>query len=507
MDCHKQKKSCIIPFSTLQEEIFTDLLENLTASIQPFNIPPAGPLPNVFKVLQNLFKSMRLGLRDQADLFAATELPITAYEQSVGWSSALVAATQTALTELYAFSLLACVSSPVKDGWVGQIRLAETNLAGISGAVPPVITGTILTLDGGNEVTALSYDVTTLLPSEGAIPGIGFTSVSIPVTTDSTDRNVSVDLTSQQPSAHYYAFSMPFAGTITGMTAKFMPNNYRIEDAAYIVRAQLCRATGIVSPYEPLAGIPETQFLLIPPLTGSTAGVTCQGTLNNISFPLAAEDRLVVVFTISSTKEPTPNSNPTTIQGTLSATLTIVPADGSPASLGPIIPFASQGLITLETNATGLSANGGIVGFGFSDTEPLPPDETPFVVTPALNNFAVSVPNGGTVKSIAAYFGALSGQILSQNLTLIVGLYRYNSSDNTIALIDADGEVFIDVPARSYTESSPSNHGISTGLSIAIEPGTQLVLLFSTILNTTPQGLTLIQGWASGGVRIAPGPP
>ncbi|SDS15678.1 hypothetical protein SAMN05444162_0856 [Paenibacillaceae bacterium GAS479] len=507
MDCQKKKRSCIILFTSTQEEIFTDLLDNLIASIQPSFIAPAGPLPNVFKVLQNLFKSMRLGLRDQADLFAATELPITAYEQSVGWSPALIAATQTALTELYAFSLLACVSSPVKDDWVNKIRLAETNLAGVSGAVPPVITGTTLTLDGGNEVTALSYDVTTLLPSEGAIPGIGFTSVSIPVTTDSTDRNVSVDLTSQQPSAHYYAFSMPVAGTITEMTAEFIPNNYRIEEAAYTVRAQLCRATGIVSPYEPLAGIPETQFLLLPPLTGSTAGVICQGTLNNINFSLAAEDRLVVVFTISSTKEPTPNPNPTTIQGTLSATITIVPAEGPPSSFGPIIPFASQQLITLETDNTGLAANAGIVGFGFSVNVPIPAGGTPIVVPSALNNFAVSVPDGGTAKSIAAYLGALSGQTLSQSLTLAVGLYQYDPSNNTVTLIDEDGQLFISVPAGTYTESSPSIHGIIAGLSVVIEPGTQLVLLFATIVNDAPQGLTSLEGWASGGVRIAPGPP
>ncbi|MCM3749891.1 hypothetical protein M3223_21385 [Paenibacillus pasadenensis] len=169
LDCQK-KKSCVIPFTSLQEEIFSSLLNDLVVSIQPSFIPPNGPLPNVFKVLQNLFKSMRLGLRDQAGLFAATELLITAYEQSDGWSPALIAATQSALTELYAFSLLACVSSSVKDGWVESIRLAETNLADISGFVPPVISEIEISFDGGGIVTALSFSPTTSLPTEGAIP-------------------------------------------------------------------------------------------------------------------------------------------------------------------------------------------------------------------------------------------------------------------------------------------------------------------------------------------------
>ncbi|OXM17219.1 hypothetical protein [Paenibacillus herberti] len=498
-------QGCIIHFTQLQTNLFGQLLDDLTASIQPFYIPPAGPLPNVLKVLQNLFKTMTsLSLRDKADLFAATELPITAYEQSDGWSAALIAATQTTLTELYAFSLLACVSSSIKDDWVIQIRLAETNLAGVSGSTPPVISGTVLTLDGGNEQTFLSYDPVTLLSTDGAIPGIGFTSPGVPFTTSNMGLDVSVVLTGQQPEAFYYAFSMPQSAVITGMTAQFIPSDIQISGVFIAVRAQLCQADPDVSPYVPFDGIPDTLIRLRPALFGNTARITCEGSLNDLNVPIAAEERLVLVFTIVA-ETPFGPSPPNTIQGTLSATITIEPANPSDPQIDQIIPFASQTLVSLETMEGGTPSAGAVVGFGFSENSMFPPEGAPFVVSSELNSFTIPIPFGGTVTSIAAYFGLLSGQILTDSFTIFVSLNRYNPSNNTITRVNNLSFFLINIPAGTYTESSPGIHGLSNmfPIEINVNSGDQLVLLFSVSANTSGQA-AIIEGWVSGGLSIGP---
>ncbi|OXM17210.1 hypothetical protein [Paenibacillus herberti] len=490
-------RNCLIRFTPLQADIFEELLDDLIDSIQFVFTPPSGPLPDVFKELQNLFKSMRLSLRDQADLFAATELPITAYEQSEGWTTALIAATQTALTELYALSLLACVSSSVKDGWVIRIRMAETNLAGIENTVPPVISGTTLVFNGGSNLISLSFNPTTGFATTGVVVGQGFVSQSIPVTTDGSSSTVSIALASGSEGTNY-AFSMPQSGTLNAITASFTPIPTMVAGEQIIIQAQLCRALPTTSLYTPFVTIPGAVLLLIPSLSGSVSGITCTGSLNGLNISLNAEDRLVVVFTLIGNV----GTTPTFILGTGSASFTVA-LDSSPASNAPILPFASVSTVDLSFNETGLPISGGAVAFGFSQTESVTLPQS-FAVNPLFNQFTATVPGGGKITSVAAYFGVKSGQVIPANSTVNVQalLYRYTNENLTAT---AFGNVLVRLTALTegtYTANSPGAHGIVSGLNIEIGEDDHILLVFFALSNTVIANS--ITGWASGGISVIP---
>ncbi|SDS15820.1 hypothetical protein SAMN05444162_0859 [Paenibacillaceae bacterium GAS479] len=490
------QRNCLIPFTPLQADIFEGLLDDLIASIQSIYIPPAGPLPDVLKILQNLFKDMRLTLRDQAALFAATELNITAYEQSEGWSDALIAATSQTLTELYAFSLLACVSSPVKDGWVIRIRSAETNLAGISNFVPPATPGTLLVLDGGEIPASLSLNGLTGLPAQGAIPIINFTSESIPVTSDSTGQTVSIVLANNF-GGNNLAFSVPESSTITTITASFSPEPTTVSGATITVQVQLCRALPDVSLYQPLVAIPGTVASLHPVLFGTISeSFTCQVSQTGLNIPANAEDRLVLVFTISSSQ---PNPVPNTIIGTLEGAITFVPSEG--VAIGQIVPFASRLTVDLSGNATANAITLGVVGFGNSNTQF---NSNPATLSPVdasgFNTFTVPIQENGTLTSIAAYFSLTSGSKLPESPATVVAVYRFTNTNNEATVLSFDAIMNLTVfPPGTYTESSPGVHGILTGLNVPVNAGDRLLIVFSMNFTFVAGAAT---GWGSGGAFI-----
>ncbi|MCM3749889.1 hypothetical protein M3223_21375 [Paenibacillus pasadenensis] len=493
------ERNCIISFTPLQADVFEGLLDDLISSIQPIYFPPAGPLPNVLKVLQNLFKDMRLTLRDKAGLFAATELNITAYEQSEDWSAALIAATGQTLTELYAFSLLACVSSLVKDGWVSRIRLAETNLTGITNFVPPAIPATILAFDGGNTTTSLSLNKLTGLPTQGAIPIVNFTSTNIPVTTNSLGQNVSIVLANNF-GGNNFAFSMPQSSTITSITASFSPLPTTISGGTITVQVQLCRALPDQSLYQPLVAIPGSVFSLSPSLFGTIPGnFTCQINQSGLSVPVDAEDRLALVFTISSSQ---PNPVPDTLLGTLEGAISFVPADGTEV-LEQLIPFASRLTVDLSENQIGLPITLGVVGFGNSNTQT---NSNPGTIDPVdatgFASFTVPIQEDGTLTSAAFYFSLTSGQTLILPPATLAAVYRFTSTSTQATLLSPDTVLNLSIlQPGTYTETSPASHGNITGLNIPVNEGDRLLLVFwmNTILISDS-----ITGWASGGVSIGP---
>ncbi|MCM3749888.1 hypothetical protein M3223_21370 [Paenibacillus pasadenensis] len=490
------QRNCIIPFTPLQADIFETLLDNLIASIQSVYIPPAGPLPNVLKVLQNLFKDMRLTLRDKAGLFAATELNITAYEQSEDWSAALIAATGQTLTELYAFSLLACVSSPVKDGWVSRIRLAETNLAGITNLVPPAIPGTLLVLDGGKTTTSLSVNSLTGLPSQGAIPITNSTSESIPVTTNSLGQNVSIVL-ADNFGGNNLAFSMPQSTTVTSITASFFPQPTTILAGTITVQVQLCRALPDFSLYQPLVAIPGTVFSLLPILTGVVPrDFSCQITQSGLNIPVNAEDRLALVFTITASQA---NPDLDTLFGTIEGTITFAPAEEE--APGQIVPFASRQTVDLTGDAAAAALTLGVVGFGNSNTQInsntgtlSPVDASGFMA------FTDPIQQSGTLTTLAAYFSLTSGSTLPESPSTLVAVYRFTDTNNEAAVLSFDAITNLSfLPPGTYTETSPASHGTITGLNIPVNAGDRLLIVFSMNFVFVGGAAT---GWGSGGAFI-----
>ncbi|MCM3749894.1 hypothetical protein M3223_21400 [Paenibacillus pasadenensis] len=492
--CPKQPpRTCLIRFTPLQANIFEQLLDDLTASIQLDFSPPAGPLPSVFKVLQNLFKSMRLSLRDQAALFAATELAITAYEQSEGWSEALISATQTVLTELYNISLLACIVSPVKDGWVTRIRQAETNLAGIEDALPPIISGTILRFNGGTHVATLKY--LNGRPNLGVIVGSDFISPSIPVATLSS-VGVSVALL---PNTNY-AFSMPQAATITAFSAGFIPGDITIQGGSVTVQAQLCRALPNAAPDDYFEPIPGAVMPLSPALTGNVSGFSCAASMTGLNIPLDAEDRFILLFSASSTGS---NVSPTTISGTLGANLTLDITD--PGGFEPIIlPFASGSLLELDYAANGDSSSSGAVGFVFSESIASTLGQ-PLTLNSEFTQFSAPVPGSGTITAVAAYFGVPADTTITGSglVNIEVSLYRFSPPNLTATLIPGFTLQMPGLPAQTYPESSPGIHAIATGLSINVEANDRILLVFTASFNGSPGSNRSFTGSASGGIAVS----
>ncbi|OXM17223.1 hypothetical protein [Paenibacillus herberti] len=503
--CKITKKPCLVTFTPLQADIFEGLLDDLAAAIQNSFVPPAGPLPSILKVLQNLIVELPLTLNAQANLLAATEMAINAYQQSQGWSSAAVASTQIVLTDLYALSLVACVASTVKDGWVIRVRLAETNLAGIESGVPPVISGTTLSFDGGNETMVLSFNPSTGLPTEGVIAGTGFVSQSIPVTTTSGVANVSIVL-ADNLGGNNYAFSMPRAGTLTSMTANFNTgNNLVVNGPPITVVAQLCRALPNDSPYTPFVAIPGASVQLLPSLSGNVSAIEVSGSLTGLNISLNPEDRLVLLFTIFTATTST-TADPTTIVGIGGGTLTIEPVNLPADSFGPIIPLASHLPVTLNFDATGSPIDAGVIAFGFSSNEQFTSFGLPIIVNPLINGFTSPITEEQTITSIAAYFGVESNQTLEQPINIFVQLYRYTPANSTATPIPDTVFLLSALQAGTFTTTSPGLHFIFTVLpfgSVNVNPGDRLIMVFTAQNLTATSGVS-ISGWASGGISLAP---
>ncbi|OXM17216.1 hypothetical protein [Paenibacillus herberti] len=491
--CKKRGKPCIVPFSSLQETIFEGLLDDLVIAIQSNFDPPSGPLPSILKVLQNLVDSLSLSLRDKADLLAATELNITAYEQSEGWSASLISTTQQTLTELYNLSLLACVSSAVKDNWTSTIRLAETNLAGITGAVPPVDIGTVLSFTSGVGPMDLSLNGRSGLPTGGVIIGSGFQSRNIAIISDDSTANIAIIL-ADSLGGNNYAFSMSHGGTLAAITASFTLTSSPILISSPItIQAQLCRSAPNASPYSPFTTIPGAVVPLIPSLSGSSSGLTCQGSLDGLNIPLNPGDRLIVVFTASSS----PNSlrNPTDIFGAGGASITIGGMEGTPPSNEKIIPFASFSPVILINSSIGIIENGvGVVGYGYSVSQPNIPGSN-LSLNSVFNEFTTVLPAGSIITSLSAYFGVKSGQTLTAPVSIQVFMYRFTDSTNSATAILRTSIQLPVLQPGTYTDDSPGVSGVVDGLNISNPPSSRLVLVF--IAKGGP-----VTGWASGGLTV-----
>ena len=116
------------------------------------------------------------------------------------------------------------------------------------------------------------------------------------------------------------AFSIPTDGTIKDFAVHFtVTPEGNLFDATQTINAQLYRAEVGTSDF---FAIPETFLELTPSFTGVVPqGSIASGILRNLSIPVAAEERLLLV--ISATSEGTTDS--TNLIGNVSAGLSFVP--------------------------------------------------------------------------------------------------------------------------------------------------------------------------------------
>ncbi|WP_261752087.1 exosporium glycoprotein BclB-related protein [Rossellomorea vietnamensis] len=171
---------------------------------------------------------------------------------------------------------------------------------------------------------------------------------------------------------------------------------------------------------------------------------------------------------------------------------------------GSIIPYASGLPVALTTVAGGLVGTTSLVGFGNSITGVTLLESGQIDLTGAggtLLNFAFSVPRGGTITSMSAFFSATASVTLVGDTTIIAQLYR--SADPSTNTFDPIPETLVSL---NPTITAPITLGdVSRGalsdLAVTVDQGDRLLMVFSA----TVTGITLVGtvlGYASAGVTI-----
>ncbi|NTW33434.1 MAG: hypothetical protein HGB12_12570 [Bacteroidetes bacterium] len=167
-----------------------------------------------------------------------------------------------------------------------------------------------------------------------------------------------------------------------------------------------------------------------------------------------------------------------------------------------IIPYSSGGTFAMTTIAGGLSGNLGLLGFGNYATTSAVGGNIDLTGSTGTNlNYAFSMPFSGNITSISAYFSLTSAMaLIGTTVDVQATLYKSSAPDN----------IFTEIPGATVS-LSPSltgilaigtvMNGITTGLSIPVNPQDRILMVFSS----TAAGLSLVNtttGYASGGVGI-----
>ena len=174
-----------------------------------------------------------------------------------------------------------------------------------------------------------------------------------------------------------------------------------------------------------------------------------------------------------------------------------------PEAAGAIIPFASGLPVGLTTIIGGLAGTPALIGFGTS-AELLTVLGATIDLTGStglLYNLSFSVPRDGIITSIAGYFSVVIGlTVLSTDITIRAQLYRSTTPDNVFSPIAG---AFVDLAPTlgGVISIGDISSGINDGLSIPVNSGDRLLLVFSATA-TGVNLLNAITGYASGGVNI-----
>lgn len=174
-----------------------------------------------------------------------------------------------------------------------------------------------------------------------------------------------------------------------------------------------------------------------------------------------------------------------------------------PAGSGAIIPIASGLPLAVTTIAGGLPGTGGLIGFGNSASTSGGVGANIDLTGGAgvLQNFAFSVPRGGTITSITAYFSSSAAlSLVGTTVTLTGQLYASTAPNNIFSPVPGTQVTL----APAFTGIIPIgtiSNGLITGLNIPVTPQTRLLY----VVSASATGITLlntVQGYWSGAVAI-----
>jgi len=167
---------------------------------------------------------------------------------------------------------------------------------------------------------------------------------------------------------------------------------------------------------------------------------------------------------------------------------------------GAIIPYASGTPALLTTVLGGLLGTSSIVGFGSSATGISIVGGA--IDLTGLTNFAFSVPDDGTITSMAAYLSTSAAvSLIGSTATITAQLFSSSTPDDTFVPIP--GAVVTLAPALTGLISiGEVSSGITTGLAIPVTAGTRLLLVFSADITAGLDVASVIAGYVSAGIKF-----
>ncbi|WP_394295492.1 exosporium glycoprotein BclB-related protein [Halalkalibacterium ligniniphilum] len=164
-----------------------------------------------------------------------------------------------------------------------------------------------------------------------------------------------------------------------------------------------------------------------------------------------------------------------------------------------MIPFASGTPVALTNVLLGLTATGGLIGFGSSidgvtiggGTITLSPG------TGGILDFAFVVPRDGTVSSISAFFSTTVAATIGTPVTIRAELYRAPAASNTFS---PSGAFVLLSPALGPIINLLDVSSGTASTTLQVATGEKLLLVFS--IDTDVSVLTTVVGFASAGIAI-----
>ncbi|NLU08797.1 MAG: DNRLRE domain-containing protein [Clostridiales bacterium] len=200
-------------------------------------------------------------------------------------------------------------------------------------------------------------------------------------------------------------------------------------------------------------------------------------------------------------------TGPQGVQGPTGATGATGPtgATGTTGGGGAIIPFASGLPTSLTTILGGTLSNVSLIGFGNAAVGVDIESGGTIDLTGAadtLLNFALSVPRTGTITSISAYFSTTASlTLIGSTISITAQLYQSTAPDNTFTPISGASVTLSPALTNIISIGSISSGSIS-GLSIPVNIGTRLLMVFSADVTSGVDVAAIIAGYASAGVDI-----
>lgn len=171
-----------------------------------------------------------------------------------------------------------------------------------------------------------------------------------------------------------------------------------------------------------------------------------------------------------------------------------------PAGAGAIIPYASGLPMELE-DQNGPPALTGIVGFG-SSTQVLGSlggiDLTGSLVFPI--NMAFSMPEDGTITSIAAFFSSTQSEF-SPGATFTVTAQLFSAPPGSNFFLPIAGASVTLPPFVSSISIGETREDLVTGLAIPVVARTRLLMGFLATIEAA-SGVFSLRGYGSAGVKI-----